>query len=291
MDYVVELLTKLFAHTRKTAVELTWRIHTDGPGRGLHHAQGEGRAEARPGAGVRARPEDGAPPRGRSAATSSRRRPTEARPRAGSRLRGGTARGVHRRSVSPRRRLVPSRAPGPRCRASGRGNPRSGRGPVRGMPVVHPSDLRIFGAATATPIATAAPSGAAQRSAFSPSASTHLLATQAPARPRATSEGSVSRPGTNGSLSKISSPSAARARWCCWSGGRSCACHQGGPERGPKAGHGRHLQRPLHRRARHGSTPHGCRDVAHERPGTRHGPNASRRTSCKVGTARQRSAA
>ena len=30
MDYVVELLTKLFAHTRKTAVELTWRIHLTG---------------------------------------------------------------------------------------------------------------------------------------------------------------------------------------------------------------------------------------------------------------------
>ena len=30
MDYVVEMLGKLFAHTRKTSVELTWRIHLTG---------------------------------------------------------------------------------------------------------------------------------------------------------------------------------------------------------------------------------------------------------------------
>ncbi len=30
VDYVVELLTKLFAHPLKAAVELTWRIHNTG---------------------------------------------------------------------------------------------------------------------------------------------------------------------------------------------------------------------------------------------------------------------
>ena len=30
MDYVVELLGKLFAHPRKTSVDLTWRIHLTG---------------------------------------------------------------------------------------------------------------------------------------------------------------------------------------------------------------------------------------------------------------------
>ena len=29
-DYVIELLTKLFAHTVKAAIELTWRIHLSG---------------------------------------------------------------------------------------------------------------------------------------------------------------------------------------------------------------------------------------------------------------------
>jgi|SRR5260221_537401 ATP-dependent Clp protease adaptor protein ClpS len=29
-EYVIELLTKLFAHSLKTAVELTWRIHLSG---------------------------------------------------------------------------------------------------------------------------------------------------------------------------------------------------------------------------------------------------------------------
>jgi ATP-dependent Clp protease adaptor protein ClpS len=29
-QYVIELLTKLFAHTHKAAVELTWRIHLSG---------------------------------------------------------------------------------------------------------------------------------------------------------------------------------------------------------------------------------------------------------------------
>ena len=29
-DYVIELLTKLFAHSVKTAIELTWRIHLTG---------------------------------------------------------------------------------------------------------------------------------------------------------------------------------------------------------------------------------------------------------------------
>lgn len=30
MDYVVELLGKLFAHPRKTSIDLTWRIHLTG---------------------------------------------------------------------------------------------------------------------------------------------------------------------------------------------------------------------------------------------------------------------
>lgn len=29
-DYVIELLTKLFAHSLQTAIELTWRIHLSG---------------------------------------------------------------------------------------------------------------------------------------------------------------------------------------------------------------------------------------------------------------------
>ena len=55
---MIELLVKLFAHPLATAKELTWRIHTTGRAIVLNDAQGEGRAEARPGPGVRARPED-----------------------------------------------------------------------------------------------------------------------------------------------------------------------------------------------------------------------------------------
>ena len=57
-DYVIELLVKLFAHSLQTAKDLTWRIHTSGPGGRVHDPQGEGRAEARAGPGLRSRPAD-----------------------------------------------------------------------------------------------------------------------------------------------------------------------------------------------------------------------------------------
>ena len=51
-EYVIEMLIKLFAHTLPRAKELTWEIHSRGRAIVLHDAQGEGRAEARPGSGV-----------------------------------------------------------------------------------------------------------------------------------------------------------------------------------------------------------------------------------------------
>ena len=57
-EYVIELLTKLFRHSLATAQELTWRIHNTGRADRLHDAQGEGRAEARPGPRLGTRPAD-----------------------------------------------------------------------------------------------------------------------------------------------------------------------------------------------------------------------------------------
>ena len=72
-DYVIELLIKLFRHSLRDGRGADLADPHHRPGRRLHDPQGAGRAEARPGPRLRARPADERSPRARSAATSSRR--------------------------------------------------------------------------------------------------------------------------------------------------------------------------------------------------------------------------
>ncbi len=118
-DYVIELLTKLFAHTLKAAIELTWRIHLSGRAVVYTTHKEKSRAEARPGALLRARTRGCGHLQGAARPVTSSRRPRRLR----SRLAPGKRRADIPSEVERRSREVVHALPLAACETSFIGEP------------------------------------------------------------------------------------------------------------------------------------------------------------------------